>query len=50
MPTDIEFSQHLLLKIEILKAHGLNISKEMLEESIRFPDKIDIGYKGRLVA
>jgi hypothetical protein len=50
MPDKIEFSMHSLLKIEILKAHGFNISREIIEDIIRFPDKIEEGYKGRLVA
>ena len=39
-----------MLKIEILKAHSFNISKEMIEDIIEFPDKIEKGYKARLVA
>ena len=50
MPEVIEFSIHSLLKIEILKLHGLNISKEIIEDIIRAPDKIDLGYKGRFIA
>ncbi len=50
MPNDIEFSQHALLKIDILKSHGINLSTEMIEDLIRFPDKIERGYKDRLVA
>lgn len=50
MPNDLEFSLHSLLKIEILRAHGFNLSKEMIEDVVRFPDKIEEGYKGRLVA
>lgn len=50
MPTDIEFSLHSLLKIEILKAHGVDISREIIEDIVRNPDKIDVGYKDRLVA
>lgn len=46
----IDFSSHSLLKIEILKSHGINISKEIVENIIRNPDKIDTGYKDRLVA
>ena len=45
MSKKIEFSLHSLLKIEILKAHGFDISKEMVEDIIRFPDKIEEGYK-----
>lgn len=50
MPTKIEFSLHSLLKIEILKSHGINVSKEIVEDIIRNPDRIDIGYKERLIA
>lgn len=50
MPQEIEFSLHSLLKLEILKLHGFNISKEMVEDIVRFPDIIEDGYKGRLVA
>lgn len=50
MPTKIEFSLHSLLKIEILKSHGINVSKEIVEDIIRNPDRIDVGYKERLIA
>jgi len=50
MPIKIEFSLHSLLKIDILNPHGFDISKEMVEDIIRFPDKVEEGYKGRLVA
>lgn len=50
MPADIEFSPHSLLKIEILKSHGLEVSKEIIENVVRNPDRIDTGYKDRLVA
>ena len=50
MPTDIEFNPHSLLKIEILKSHGINVSKEIVEDVIRNPDRIDVGYKQRSIA
>ena len=50
MPTDIEFSPHSLLKIEILRSHGIDVSKEIVENVVRTPDRIDKGYKGRLIA
>ena len=50
MPINIEFSLHSLLKIEILTSHGINVSKEIVENVIRNPDRIDKGYKERLVA
>lgn len=50
MPTDIEFSPHSLLKIEILRSHGMDVSKEIVENVVRAPDRIDKGYKERLIA
>ena len=50
MPIEIEFSPHSLLKIEILKLHSFNLSKEIVEDVIRFPDKIEADYKDRLIA
>ncbi|MCL4386131.1 MAG: hypothetical protein M1479_04185 [Actinobacteria bacterium] len=50
MPQEIEFSSHSLLKIKILQSHNFNLSKEIVEDIIRFPDKIDMGYKNRLIA
>lgn len=50
MLTDIEFSPHSLLKIEILRSHGINVSKEMVEDVVKTPDRIDKGYKERSVA
>ena len=50
MPTDIEFSQHSLLKIEILRAHSVDVSKEIVENIVRTPDRVEVGYKERLIA
>jgi hypothetical protein len=50
MPKDIEFSAHSILKIEILKSHGMDVSKEIVEDVIRKPDRVDVGYKERLIA
>lgn len=50
MPLEIEFSKHSLLKIDILKSHGIGITKEKIEEIIKTPDKIELGYKERLIA
>jgi hypothetical protein len=47
---DIEFSFHSLVNIEMLKSHGVNISKKIVEDIIRFPDKTEVGYKGRSIA
>ena len=50
MPVDIEFSKHVLLKISVLEAHGIKISKEIIEDVVQFPDKTEKGYKDRLIA
>ncbi|MHB8281061.1 MAG: DUF4258 domain-containing protein [Candidatus Humimicrobiaceae bacterium] len=50
MLIEVEFSPHSLLKIEILRSHSFNLSKEIVEDVIRFPDKIEVGYKDRLIA
>lgn len=50
MPPEIEFSLHSLLKIELLKSHGIDVSKEAVEDIIKNPDRIDVGYKERLIA
>ncbi len=50
MPTDIEFSPHSLLKIKILISHGMGVSKEIVENVVRTPDRIEKGYKERLIA
>lgn len=46
----IEFSLHSLLKIEILKSHGIYVSKEIVENVVKNPDRIEEGYKNRSVA
>lgn len=50
MPSVLEFSPHSLLKIEILKANGIDVSKEIVENVVKMPDRIEEGYKGRLIA
>lgn len=50
MPGNIEFSPHSLLKIEILKSHGIDVSKEVVEDIVRNPDRTDVSYKERLIA
>jgi len=34
----------------MLKSHGVNISKKFVEDINKFPDKTDVGYKGRSIA
>ncbi len=50
MPIDIDFSPHSLVKIEILRSHGIDVSKEIVENVVLSPDRIDAGYKDRLIA
>ncbi len=38
------------MKIEILRSHGIDVSKEIVENVVLSPDRIDAGYKGRLIA
>ena len=47
---EIVFSDHALIKVEILKRHGIILSKDFIKNAITYPDKIDRGYKDRLIA
>ncbi|HOJ39940.1 MAG TPA: DUF4258 domain-containing protein [bacterium] len=46
----IVFSKHSLLKIELLKRHGLYLEKDFIEEVVSSPDMVEQGYKNRLIA
>ncbi len=46
----IEFSLHSLLKIELLKSQGINVSREAIVDIITNPDKLEVGYKERFIA
>ena len=46
----IDFSLHSLLKIEILQSHGIDISRKIVENIVRNPDRIEEGYKERYIA
>lgn len=46
----IHFTDHALMKIELLKTHGVIVSREIIEDTLRNPDIIDRGYKNRLIA
>jgi len=45
----IHFTDHALMKIELLKTHGVKVSRELIEDTLRNPDIIDTGYKNRLI-
>ena len=46
----IVWSDHAVLKLEILKQHGFEIDREFVNHAVMSPERVDHGYKGRLVA
>ena len=46
----VRFSHHALLKFELLRAHGLDLSEEEVVEAVRQPSGVFPGYMGRSVA
>jgi hypothetical protein len=46
----INFSKHSLEKIKILRESGIMVGKEMVKKTIYSPEKLEKGYKGRIVA
>jgi hypothetical protein len=46
----INFSGHSILKIDILKKHGVIVNKELIEGIINRPSKTEVGYKNRKIA
>lgn len=46
----IRFSDHALLKLEILKAHGVHLNRELVQDAVTKPEKLTEGYKGRKIA
>lgn len=46
----IIYSQHAEYKIKLLKVHGINVDKPQIEIAIKNPEKIESGYKNRLIA
>lgn len=47
---NVEFTDHALYKINLLKAHGFEITETNIAEIIDYPDKIEEGFGGRLIA
>ncbi|MEG3997902.1 MULTISPECIES: DUF4258 domain-containing protein [unclassified Microcoleus] len=45
----IEFSQHALLKIEVLKSRGVAISTDLIFETIRNPSKLEASGEGKFI-
>ena len=46
----IKFSNHGILKIQLLKDHGIQVHESFIREMIKSPGKVEKGYRGRLVA
>lgn len=49
MKKQIEFSQHALLKIEILESRGVTISTDLISEIIRNPSKVETTGEGKFI-
>lgn len=47
---EIKFSDHAILKLQLLKEHGITVHKDMVRETIISPDNVEKGYRERLVA
>lgn len=47
---EIVFSDHALLKFEVLQKHGVILDKNFVEGVLRNPSKIERGYKERFIA
>ena len=46
----IEFTKHAEFKLELLKEHGFEISKDQVKDVIKDPDSVKKGKKGRQIA
>jgi hypothetical protein len=46
----IKFSEHAYLKLDILKLHGILLTIEVVQDAVVNPEKIEEGYKGRMIA
>ena len=43
-------SNHAQIKIELLKNHGMVIAEDFVNNAVLKPDKVEKGYKERLIA
>lgn len=50
MAKKIVYGIHAEEKFEILKAHGFVVTKRQVRDTLRKPDKVDDGFRGRKVA
>ena len=50
MAKKIVYGSHAQEKFEILRRHGFVVSKRQVRETLRRPDKVEEGFRGRKVA
>jgi len=50
MAKKIVYGVHAEEKFEILSRHGFVVSKKQVRETLRNPDKIEAGFRGRKIA
>jgi hypothetical protein len=46
----VEFTPHALVKMQVLRDHGVEVTKELLEHTVRAPEFTEPGYGGRIIA
>lgn len=46
----IRFSVHAEVKFDVLRVHGIYLSRRKVRKTVQFPKKIEKGYAGRVVA
>jgi len=46
----VRFSDHAHLKLEILKTHGILLDRELIQDVVLRPQKVEQGYRGRKIA
>jgi len=47
---EIRFSDHAQLKMEVLASHEITIDRDLVIETVRSPDKLEIGEEDKLIA
>lgn len=50
MAKNIVYGSHAEEKFEILRRHGFVVSKRQVRETLRRPEKVDEGFRGRKIA
>ena len=50
MAKNIVYGDHAEEKFEILRRHGFVVSKRQVRETLRKPEKVEEGFRGRKIA